>query len=186
LQDYSIDAGTNNITIQQYIKEQTKQYIKLKILITGGNNAKTLKLLKAFPGHFILFADYGDVPGMVTDHYAFTSLGELNKDSIAHILLNFCITEAVDTIIPLHHFEIEPIAKSAVLFGEYGIDVLLPPLESLNDYLNTEKASNTYFSVFVKGDSIYNSGLKSEAKFQDSFNGVFTLNNANDYKLFTV
>ena len=158
----------------------------MKILITGGNNAKTLKLLKAFPGHFILFADYGDVPGMVTDHYAFTSLGELNKDSIAHILLNFCITEAVDSIIPLHHFEIEPIAKSAVLFGEYGIDVLLPPLESLNDYLNPEKASNTDFSVFVKGDCIYNSGLKSDIKFEESFNGVFTLNNANHYKLFTV
>jgi len=158
----------------------------LKILITGGNNAKTLKLLKAFPGHFILFADYGDVPGMVTDNYAFTSLGELSKDSIAHILLNFCITEAVDSIIPLHHFEIEPIAKSAVLFGEYGIDVLLPPLESLNDYLNPEKATNTDFSVFVNGDCIYNSGLKSDVIFQKSFNGVFTLNNANNYKLFTV
>ncbi|WP_082489527.1 hypothetical protein [Pedobacter sp. Leaf176] len=158
----------------------------MKILITGGNNAKTLKLLKAFPAHFILFADYGDVPGMVTDNYAFTSLGELNRDSIAHILLNFCITEAIDSIIPLHHFEIEPIAKSAVLFGEYGIDVLLPPLECLNDYLNSEKISSGNFSVFVKGDCIYNSSLQSEAEFPGAFNGVFTLNDANNYKLFTI
>jgi len=158
----------------------------LKILITGGNNAKTLKLLKAFPGHFILFADYGDVPGMVTDNYALTSLGELNRDSIAHILLNFCITEAIDSIIPLHYFEIEPMAKAAVLFGEYGIDVLLPPLESLDDYLNSEKTSNADFGVFVKGECIYSSGLKSNVEFPDILNGVFTLNNANDYKLFTV
>ncbi|MCZ4223386.1 hypothetical protein [Pedobacter rhodius] len=158
----------------------------MKILITGGNNSKALKLLKAFPGHFILFADYGSVPGMITDNYAFSSIGELNKDSIAHILLNFCITEAVDSIIPLHHFEVEPIAKSAVLFGEYGIDVLLPSLENLHDFLSGEKSSGTNFSIFIKGNCIYTSGEKHNLKTAENLNGVFYSDNNKDFKLFTI
>ncbi|WP_316832017.1 hypothetical protein [Pedobacter aquatilis] len=158
----------------------------MKILITGGNNSKAFKLLKAFPGHFILFADYGDVPAMVTNNYALSSLGELNKDSIAHILLNFCITEAIDSIIPLHDFEVEAIAKSAVLFSEYGIDVLLPSQDNLNDFLSGIKASGTDLNVFVKGDCIYSSGNRPDAKLSETLNGVFYLSENQDYKLFTV
>ncbi len=106
--------------------------------------------MKAFPTHFVLLADYGDVPGIVSEHYAFSSLGILNKDSIAHILLNFCITESIDSIIPLHSFEVEPIAKSAVLFGEYGIDVLTPHADLVADFLSTEKNTFPNFAAFLR------------------------------------
>jgi len=159
----------------------------LKILITGGNNAKALKLMKAFPSHFILLADYGDVPGIITEKYAFASLGELNKDSIAHILLNFCITEGIDCIIPLHDYEVEPLAKSAVLFGEYGIQVLLPDADVITGYIGEEKASYQNFSVFIHGDCIFSSGSNPVAKkLPPTFNGVFGYNGANDLKLFTL
>ncbi|MFC3559396.1 ATP-grasp domain-containing protein [Pedobacter jamesrossensis] len=159
----------------------------MKILITGGNNAKALKLLKAFPSHFILFADYGDVPGIVTENYAFSSLGVLNKDSIAHILLNYCITESIDSIIPLHSFEVEPIAKSAVLFGEYGIDVVTPHADSVHDYLSTERNNFPNFAVFVKGECIFASGGEIFIKREEEFSGIFGYNSADDdFKLFTV
>lgn len=158
----------------------------MKILITGGNHAKALKLLKAFPNHFILFADYGEVPGISAVNYAFSSLGELNKDSIAHILLNFCITESIDSIIPLHDFEVEPIAKSAVLFGEYGIDVLLPSPEDLNNYLNLEKTVPADFGVFVKGACIYATAEKPAGKCSEKLNGVFNINQSEKLTLFTL
>ncbi|KQS36928.1 hypothetical protein [Pedobacter sp. Leaf194] len=158
----------------------------MKILITGGNNAKALKLLKAFPSHFILFADYGDVPGMLTENYAFSSLGILNTDSLAHILLNFCITESIDSIIPLHHFEIEPIAKSAVLFGEYGIEVLLPPFEDLNRFLDSGNESTNDFSVFVKGDCIFSSAERPDFNNSDTLNGVFKMDSIKEPKLFII
>ncbi|GGI23489.1 hypothetical protein [Pedobacter mendelii] len=158
----------------------------MKILITGGNNAKTMKLLKAFPSHFVLLADYGDVPGIITENYAFSSLGKLNKDSIAHILLNFCITESIDTIIPLHHFEIEPIAKSAVLFSEYGIEVLLPHFEQLNNYLFSEQGLNTELNVFVKGECVFSTKTNSTGNNSSVLNGVFVLDNSNNFKLFTI
>lgn len=159
----------------------------MKILITGGNNAKALKLMKAFPGHFVLLADYGDVPGIVTENYAFSSLGVLNKDSIAHILLNFCITEAIDCIIPLHAYEIEPLAKSAVLFGEYGIQVLLPDADVVTGYLRDEKQVLQHFAVYIHGDCIFSSEENAAPKkLSSSFNGVFGYNNADDLKLFTI
>ena len=143
--------------------------------------------MKAFPSHFVLLADYGDVPGIITEKYAFSSLGLLNKDSIAHILLNFCITEAIDCIIPLHDFEIEPLAKSAVLFGEYGIQVLLPDADVIADYIAEDKQSFQNFAVYIHGDCIYSSEENTVSqKFSSSFNGVFGYNHANDLKLFTI
>jgi hypothetical protein len=161
-------------------------HYKLKILITGGNNAKALKLLKAFPTHFVLLADYGEVPVINTEQYAFTSLGILNKDSIAHILLNFCITEGIDSIIPLHDFEVEPLAKSAVLFSEYGIQVLLPHADTLSSYQSDEKKSFQNFAVFVGGECIFSSNNEIFIT-QLELNGVFGYDTADDVlKLFTI
>jgi hypothetical protein len=159
----------------------------LKILITGGNNAKALKLMKAFPTHFVLLADYGDVPGIVTENYAFSSLGLLNKDSIAHILLNFSITEGIDCIIPLHQYEVEPIAKSAVLFGEYGIQVLLPDASLIAEYLPNEQNTYQNFAVFVSGECVFSSGKEIFVRTDQKLNGVFGYNLADDdLKLFTI
>jgi len=159
----------------------------LKILITGGNNAKALKLMKAFPSHFVLLADYGDVPGIITENYAFSSLGLLNKDSIAHILLNFCITEAIDCIIPLHDYEVEPLAKSSVLFSEYGIQVLLPDADLIAGYITEEKVNYQNFAVYIHGDCIFSSESNLVAnKLPSTFNGVFGYNNNNELKLFTI
>lgn len=143
--------------------------------------------MKAFPGHFVLLADYGDVPGIITENYAFATLGLLNKDSIAHILLNFCITEAIDCIIPLHDYEVEPLAKSAVLFGEYGIQVLLPDADVITHYIGEEKVNYQNFGVFIHGDCIFSSESKPVAeKLSANFNGVYGYNDAGDLKLFTI
>lgn len=159
----------------------------MKILITGGNSAKALKLMKAFPSHFVLLADYGDVPSVITENYAFSSLGILNKDSIAHILLNFCITEAIDSIIPLHDYELEPLAKSAVLFGEYGIQVLTPQPELIDSYLSKEKNTFKNFAVFLHGECIFASGGEIFIRREEECSGVFGYNFPDDeLKLFTV
>jgi len=143
--------------------------------------------MKAFPSHFVLLADYGDVPGIVTENYAFSSLGILNKDSIAHILLNFCITEGIDCIIPLHQYEVEPIAKSAVLFGEYGIQVLLPDASLMAEYLDLEQNTFQNFAVFVAGECVFASGKEIFVRTEEKLNGVFGYNVADDeLKLFTI
>ena len=143
--------------------------------------------MKAFPTHFVLLADYGEVPAILTESYAFKSLGDLNKDSIAHILLNFCITEGIDSILPLHEYEVEPLAKSSVLFDEYGIGVLTPPTEELNQYRASEKQNFQNFAVFIKGECIFASGKEIFVKQSDAINGVFGYNDPNDqFTLLTI
>jgi hypothetical protein len=105
----------------------------LKILITGGKSATTLKLLKAFEGHEIILADYGDIPSFTSSNYTFITLGEVN-DSIAHNILNVCLDHGVDMVLPVHIFEINPLAKSEVLFEEFNIKVLLPAQTEVLNY----------------------------------------------------
>lgn len=96
----------------------------MKILITAGNNAKTLKLLKVLENDYLILADYGDVPQMQTDRYTFASLGEMNKESAAHILLSHCLNLGANAIMPINDFEVVALQKAKVLFEEFGIEVL--------------------------------------------------------------
>lgn len=98
----------------------------MNILITGGKSVQALKLVVAYPNDKVVLADYGEVLLFPSAKYRFISLGERNDDIIAHNLLNHCLNEAVDAIMPLHEFEIGQIQKSAVLFEEFNIKVLIP------------------------------------------------------------
>ncbi len=103
----------------------------MKVLITGGRSAQAMKLLKRFENDTIVFADYGEVPSMSTAHYHFITLGNRNDDIIAHNLLSHCLGQSVDAVLPLQGFEIDEIAKSTVLFEEFGIKVLMPDTDQI-------------------------------------------------------
>jgi hypothetical protein len=105
----------------------------LKILITGGKSAATMKLLKAFEGQEIILADYGEIPAFSSSSYKFVTLGEIN-DTIAHNILNVCLDHQVDMLLPLHEFEINPLAKAAVLFEEFNIELLIPDVTDVLKY----------------------------------------------------
>lgn len=125
----------------------------MKILITGGKSAIALKLLKAFTEHQIVLADYDEVPSFASGAYRFISLGAKNEDVLAHTLLNNCLDENVDAILPLHGFEIESVAKAAILFKEFNIAVLLPNHSELTTYLYAKKSED--WAVFNQGDLIF-------------------------------
>ena len=110
----------------------------MKILITGGKSALAFKLLKAFAQHQVVLADYGEVPTFSSGAYHFVSLGEKNEDAIAHNLLNTCLDEQIEAVLPIHKFEIEPIAKATVLFNEFNIEVLLPKMDQLAIYFDPQ------------------------------------------------
>ncbi|SFG88692.1 ATP-grasp domain-containing protein [Pedobacter insulae] len=160
----------------------------MKILITGGNSAKALKILKAFTQHQVILADYGEVPS-----FSFVSLGEKNEDTIAHSLLNTCLDLAVDAILPLHHFEIEPMAKAKVLFNEFNIEVLLPNLEALSTYQEIHSfAKQDEWMLFIAGEVLGASTIDADLTFfgkKAQLNGVFKFNqgeSVTNLRLFTI
>lgn len=147
----------------------------MKILITGGKSASALKLLKAFANQHIILADYGDMPTFASAAYQMHSLGIRNDDTTAHTLLNNCLDENIEILLPIHDFEIEAVAKSMVLFEEFGIQVLLPQPGELPKYLSTEKQTADW--------AFYQNGLlkfpenasaaQKELGLKEQLNGVF-------------
>ncbi len=137
----------------------------MKILITGGKSSVALKLLKAFTGYEIVLADYGEVPSFSSTAYQLISLGPKNEDVLAHNLLNHCLNEGVDLVLPLHEVELGAVAKAAILFKEFDIDVLLPNDADLSTYQLSEKSPN--WVVFNKGEVIFTTQA-SETRFEQA------------------
>ncbi|TDQ08163.1 ATP-grasp domain-containing protein [Pedobacter metabolipauper] len=156
----------------------------MRVLITGGKSAQSLKLLKAFKDDEIVLADYGDMPSFPSAQYQFISLGEKKEDIIAHNLLSHCLDEGIDAILPLHFFEVEAIAKSSVLFEEFNILVLLPGMEELSQYLSSETVPAQAWAIFIAGNLRFASNpLENLEKIgkDKQLNGLFhifeTINN---------
>jgi len=96
----------------------------MKILITGGKSAQAFKVLKQLEGNQLVLADYGEMPHFPSKQYEFISLGVQNLDTTAHLLLTFCLDNAIDAICPVNDFEIDAVMKSRILFEEFEIKVL--------------------------------------------------------------
>lgn len=155
----------------------------MKIIITGGKSAKSLKLLKAFETAQVILADYGDMPSFTSPLYTFFSLGERNDEIIAHNLLNTCLDEEADTLLPLYNFEVEAIAKSILLFREYNINVLLPDAVLLPLYLNAPIPFVQGWAIIDHGKLIFSS-LPWLPVFKEEVSGVFNFADIKD-EIFT-
>lgn len=145
----------------------------MKTLITGGKSSQALKLLKAFTGDQVLLADYGDAPAFSSAQYHFVSLGERNEETTAHNLLNACLDQDAERLLPLYTFELEAVVKSAVLFEEFNIHVLLPDLFTFPQYPLSGAADLQSWAVYDKGELIYASVPLLRNENTAGLNGVF-------------
>jgi hypothetical protein len=145
----------------------------LKTLITGGKSSQALKLLKAFTGDQVLLADYGDAPVFSSAQYQFVSLGERNEETTAHNLLNACLDQDAERLLPLYAFELEAVVKSAVLFEEFNIHVLLPDLLTFAQYPLTGAVNLQSWAVYDQGRLIYSSVPSLLYENTEGLNGVF-------------
>lgn len=148
----------------------------MKTLITGGKSALALKLLKAFTGDQVILADYGDMPAFVSPQYQMIDLGVRNDDTIAHNLLNACLDQEADRLLPLFSFELEAVVKSAVLFEEFNIHILLPDTANFQQYFDSIPADKKNWAVFDQGQLVYSTLLDTallETGNADGLNGAF-------------
>lgn len=164
----------------------------MKTLITGGKSAQALKILKAFTNDQILLGDYGDMPSFASAQYQFVSLGEKNEETIAHTLLNACLDQEADRLLPLYQFELEAVMRSSILFEEFNIHVLLPDLTSFPLYLSETVTDKQNWAVFDQGELLYatmpadNFAVLGKEK---ALNGVFYMNESasgQQQSLFTI
>lgn len=142
----------------------------MKILITGGKTVTALKLTKAFEGSEVVLGDYGDIPRFATNAYSFVALGVWNADVLAHNLLTKCLDYGVDMLVPLYEAEINALAKSLVLFEEFGLNVLLPA----NPVYKSVKVTD--WLVFDNGKLLYSTSENNlDLALQATLNGVYAI-----------
>jgi hypothetical protein len=134
----------------------------LRTLITGGKSAQALKLLKAFSGDQVILGDYGDMPAFVSAQYQQADLGPRNDDTIAHNLLNACLDQEADRLLPIYDFELEAVIKSAVLFEEFNIHVLLPDSAGFPVYFTAPPGDKKNWAVFDQGQLVFSTLLDSD------------------------
>lgn len=161
----------------------------MKTLITGGKSSQALKLLKAFSGDQVLLADYGEAPSFSSAQYQFVSLGERNEEITAHNLLSACLDQSAERLLPLQAFELEAVVKSAVLFEEFNIHVLLPDLLTYGKYPLTGAANVQNWAVYDRGKLIYTSAPALAHDHDGELNGVFYIEETPEglkYTLFTI
>jgi len=148
----------------------------LKTLITGGKSAQALKLLKAFTADQVILGDYGEAPAFSSPQYQFVSLGEKNEDTIAHNLLNACLDQEADRLLPLHHFELEAVVKALVLFEEFNIHVLLPDIQRFPLYFQSTPVNTSVWALYDKGELKFGTAPNLPLHLnggEEGLNGVF-------------
>lgn len=143
----------------------------MKILITGANSALALKLSKAFTAYDVVLGDYGNVPTIKSDQYRLIAIGAKNEDTAAHQLLNCCLDNNVDVILPLHQFELTPVAKASVLFKEFNIDLLLPDIQIFNQFEGQFISSNIV--ILNKGEVVFSNLDKLDFSAFANLSGAF-------------
>lgn len=140
----------------------------------------------------MILSDYGDTPAFSSSQYQFISLGEKNEDTIAHNLLNACLDQEADRLLPLHRFELEAVVKSLVLFEEFNIHVLLPDILTFPVYYQSGPLTTSDWVLYDKGElqfgTVSNLPLRVAGR-EKGLNGVFYMQEiANGFNpvLFTI
>lgn len=158
----------------------------MKTLITGGKSAQALKVSKAFAADNLILADYGSIPAFTSAKYQLISLGERNDTVIAHNLLTHCLDLQVDCLVPLYDFESDPLLRSALLFEEFNIRILLPERTVSGEYLKPGGVVHAIaWAVFNESKLVYSSDPELNSSFERlgverALNGVFQVENQDD------
>ena len=141
-----------------------------KILITYGTRPLAQRISKLICDKFeISFASSEEVPSFLQSQYS--KIPTAVNPTFAHELLKLGLDKQIDYILPLGVFEITNLADSKILFEEYGIIVLSPDKEFLDEIFILENPSP---SVELQ---IYNQGisLDSSQELSKPISGLISL-----------
>ncbi|WP_256009472.1 hypothetical protein [Desertivirga xinjiangensis] len=112
----------------------------MNVLITGASGAQAYKLEKEISEtHNIIFADSVDLPAVMLKSRKFIKIPEVSSASFSHQLLTTCLDLDIRRVFPLRKLEIRALAEARQLFDEYGIRVMVPAQEDLDQYFGTYK-----------------------------------------------
>lgn len=96
----------------------------------------------------------------------------------AHELLKVCLDLEIDYVLPLGRSEIETLTGNAILFEEYGIQVLLPSKELLNEIFLIENPERGLEINILKEGMDF---LSEQRLLDNQYSGVLALSDSGEH-----
>lgn len=141
-----------------------------KLLITFGTRPLAQRLYKILAPHFqIIFATSEEVPTFLAANYQKIPTGV--NPTFAHEALKLCLDNQIDCILPLGLSEIQSLSSANVLFEEYGIHILAPNQENLNELFVLENPSSSVDLILCQDGK----SLISDKDLGIKISGLFAL-----------
>ncbi len=126
----------------------------MNILITAASSSYSYKLEKELPEGQFIFADSVDLPAVLMKNKKFVRIPAGDSAVFAHTILSICLDLGVNKVFPLRKAEIKSLAEARQLFDEYGIAVIVPQKELLDELSGPLKAGIVYIKESA-GDGKY-------------------------------
>ncbi|MDB5121659.1 MAG: hypothetical protein JWN56_2877 [Sphingobacteriales bacterium] len=159
------------------------------ILITGASDAKAYRLQQYVKGDIIIFADHQDLPQLPSSSRKFIKIPQGDAPTYAHELLSVCLDHQVSKVYPLHKTEVFALSEAAILFAEYGITLVIPDQQWLNQYAG-DSTYDTSNVIVLEDNKITGGNFPAELPIpQEQMNGIFNFTFHNDeikLTLFTI
>ena len=125
-----------------------------KLLITSGTSSLAQRVGNILQERFKLFFATSDaVPQFLENRFRKIPKGP--DPTFAHELLTFCLDHQINLLLPLELSEIQSLSEAKKLFEEYGIQVLCPDREELEELLVLQRPpSGTDLCLVADGVSL--------------------------------
>lgn len=146
----------------------------MAVLITGAATAEAHRLNRALRLDNVVFADNIDLPQMLFKETKFLKIPHGDSSSFAHQLLALALDHQVDLILPLRKDELHALAPARKLFDEYGIKVIVPAQQVLNELLPSANRQAQEFLILFEG--LILNGRVMELIHLPADTGIFSVN----------
>ncbi|MVZ62449.1 hypothetical protein [Sphingobacterium humi] len=127
-----------------------------KIIITYGTRPLAQRVAQAIGEQLqVQFATSEQVPSILQAKYL--QIPTAANPTFAHELLKCCLDQQANYLLPLGFREMESLAEAALLFEEYGIQLLSPTLDELKAlFVLPNPAKEVEIQIIALGKNLLN------------------------------
>lgn len=149
------------------------------MLITQGTRLFAQRLARQLSGkHRVLFGATDEMPEVLLRSGNYVRIPHADVPAFAHEMLKVCLDSGVERLIPLGKQELQPLLEAKVLFGEYGVRILLPEKEVFDTLVCFENPPvQLPVLVLENGQSI---NQATPEKMNPALSGTFILADSGD------
>lgn len=121
----------------------------MAVLITAAANSAAFRLERILDTPEVYFADQNSLPSIPGKK--FLKIPDASSNSFTHEVLKICLDHHINEIYPLKGDEMTELSGSRQLFEEFGISLVVPSGQWIENKLNVSTSRSSDIIVLVNG-----------------------------------